>query len=242
MTKKIFKFMVVAAAVLSIASCKKDNPVELTDATVTFRKYNGGFYMKQDDSTALVATNITTYPYPKFAEKRGRVIYFDRKVSKTSIPGYKYTYDVSVNRYDSTMTKLPVASLGSHELDKEKYGDGEIGIYLTGVFPPSMVEDGYLSISFAFRGSGLNTHIMNLVTGADKDDPYVVYLHHDINGDERRDFEFNGMMAFPLAMLPDTGGKKVKLTLKWNSLMTGKEESTQFDYCSRKDWPDLKLL
>ena len=42
----------------------------------------------------------------------------------------------------------------------------------------------------------------------------------------------DGMVAFNLAQLPDTQGKVVDLTLKWNSFSG--EKSAKFKYCSRK--------
>ena len=44
--------------------------------------------------------------------------------------------------------------------------------------------------------------------------------------------EGDALVAFRLSDLPDTGGKTVKLTLKYKSF-TG-EKKVQFDYCSRK--------
>ena len=38
--------------------------------------------------------------------------------------------------------------------------------------------------------------------------------------------------SFNLDRLPDTEGKTVKLTLKWNSFSG--EKSAEFDYCTRK--------
>ena len=43
-------------------------------------------------------------------------------------------------------------------------------------------------------------------------------------------------MNFPLKSLPDTGGKTVKLTLKWYSSTQREMVEKQFDYCSRTDW------
>ena len=42
----------------------------------------------------------------------------------------------------------------------------------------------------------------------------------------------DGLVAFKLDGLPDTQGKTVKLTLKWNSFSG--EKSAEFDYCTRK--------
>lgn len=239
MTIKTKLILAAAIAVLSVASCKKTDPVTYYQAAVTLKQKDGTVYMRQDDSTALIASNISKYPYKDSKEHRVMVLFTTSfQKSKAGIPGFKNTYDIDVKAIDSTMTKKPVVSKGSEELDDKEYGTDPIGLYFNPTFPPTMVEDGYLSVTFAFRYGGSTVHAVNLVTGVNAEDPYTVELRHNAYNDFE-DYESTGnMIAFPLKDLPDTKGKTVKLTLKWKSLATGKTESVQFDYCTRNDWPE----
>ena len=63
------------------------------------------------------------------------------------------------------------------------------------------------------------------------DKPYEVVLHHNAAGDTRG-FIRDGLVAFRLNDLPDTQGKTVDLTLKWQSFSGMK--SVTFKYKSRK--------
>ena len=225
-------------ALLSVIciGCDKDDVTKFYDATVTLKPVpGGGFYMEQDDSTALYATNLIKYPYPDFPEKRALISYTDKKISSNKVAGYKYTYDVTMARIDTTRTQNPVPSLGSAFKDAQAYGDDAIGVFLNNVFPVTMIEDGYLSVSYEFLGSGTVPHTLNLVTNVNPEDPFEVELRHYDGGDAALR-EYAGMIAFPLKEL-DTHGDTVTLTLKWHSLATGHMASAQFKYCSRTDWP-----
>lgn len=241
MTRKIKFILAVAIAVLSLDSCNKNNqdPVTYYQASVTLKQKDGILYMRQDDSTALISSNLSKYPYAGSAEHRAMILFSTTfQKSKTSVSGFKNTYDIELKALDSTMTKKPVISKGTPALDEKAYGKDPVGLYFSPTFPPTMVEDGYLSITFAFRYGGNVIHSIDLVTGVDAEDPYTVELRHNANGDFE-DYESSGnMIAFPLKSLPDTKGKTVKLTLKWTSLATGQKESAQFDYCTRNDWPE----
>ena len=67
-----------------------------------------------------------------------------------------------------------------------------------------------------------------LVKGANS---YEVVLHHDAKGDVRGVVR-DGYVAFRLNDLPDTHGKTVDLTLKWQSFSGPK--SVKFKYKSRQ--------
>ena len=74
-------------------------------------------------------------------------------------------------------------------------------------------------------------HYVNLLTGVNPDDPYEVEFKHNAYGDVEGIWG-DALVAFRLSDLPDTEGKTVKITLKYNSFSG--EKSIQFDYCSRK--------
>lgn len=235
-------FLIFAAAA-GLSSCDKNNgkPTVYYQSTVTVKKTaDGGFYMKQDDTTALVPSNVTKYPFDeKTSEKRALVIFSVNEGAKvTPVPGYKYTYSVILNTLDTIYVKHPVPTQGSHVKDAEKYGNDHMGLYLTkDVFPTTMIEDGYLMMRFAFAGSGYVSHEFNLVTGGNSLNPYSVEVRHNAHADDPL-LDYNGIICFPLKSLPDTQGKTVDLTLVWNSMVSGQKDSTTFKYCSRTDWPD----
>ena len=114
-------------------------------------------------------------------------------------------------------------SLG--QKDDETYGKDPVEIVRDWT---TVAEDGYLTLRFrTYFGDG-RTHVFNLVKG---DKPYEVVLHHNAMGDTRRIIR-DGLVAFRLNDLPDTQGKTVTITLKWQSFSSIK--SVQFKYKSRK--------
>lgn len=237
--KKILYIAAFLATALALAGCNKQNNDSWYYATVTCRPAaDGTFYMKLDDTTALVSSNITKYPYGKAAEKRATVFYsIDKKAPAIEISGYKRTYSVTLTSIDTLYAKKPVQSMGSFKEDSTAFGNNTISPVLVGnIFPPTMIEDGYLCISFNFYASGFVTHQMNLVTGVNPENPYEVELRHNACGDDPL-YEYRGHMEFPLKSLPDTQGRTVDLRLKWRDMYTGETSSTVFKYCSRTDWP-----
>lgn len=239
--KKTSLFIFIAAvATISVVSCKqKETPfVPYIDATVTFRPAEGGrYFLKQDDTTALIVKNtgFEEYPFPDGKEKRALITYSVNQKSTESVPGFKTTYDVHLYRIDTIYTKKPVVLKAGE--DPDSYGDAPIGLYIDkDLFPTTMIEDGYLCVMFEMPMSNIGiTHKINLLRGTDPEDPYTLELHHDMCGDAAV-FSQAYLVNFPLKDLPDTEGKTVKLTLKWYSLATLKDESVTFDYKSRTDW------
>ena len=71
-------------------------------------------------------------------------------------------------------------------------------------------------------------HELNLVKG---EGPYEVVLHHNAHGDTYGQMS-DGMIAFRLDQLPDTGDETVDLTVRWMSFSG--EKSATFKYRTRK--------
>ncbi|MDO5443604.1 MAG: NigD-like C-terminal domain-containing protein [Bacteroidia bacterium] len=239
--KKIFYLLALAAALTSCLGKEKEEYPDLKyyRATVTFRPMeNGSYYLKQDEQTALVVLNsdLKDYPFEDGKERRAYVEYSVDDDSQTGsrIDGFATTKEVSLIYADTIYTKDPV--FAEYD-DIEDYGDDPVGLYTTNEFWPSTcIEDGYLSISFAMPvGFGGVTHTVDLLLGTDPDDPYKVRFMHDALNDSRFETQ-DCLVNFPLKDLPDTNGETVDLTLVWNSLVSGEEESVKIKYCSRKDW------
>ena len=95
----------------------------------------------------------------------------------------------------------------------------------------SIAEDGYLTLRFRTRWGGKVKHVLNLVATPDKDNAYKVTLYHDAKGDLFGRWG-DGLIAFRLAGLPDTGKKYVLLTLEWESY-SGKKIA-RFKYATRE--------
>ena len=229
-----FKWLAIAAAVLSLAACKLDEDsfdpsIMNPSALVTVKPSADGssFVMQVDDKTILHAVNYTKSP---FGTKEVRALVNYRTPKDDEIQqGSQYgngTDIVYVNWMDSILTKKAVPSTGD---DFILYGNDPVEI--VGDWT-TVVEDGYITLRFRTNWNPGTVHRVNLVTGSDPDDPYKVVFHHDAGGDwvgETGD----GLVAFRLDGLPDTAGKSVDLTLEWQSFSGRK--TAKFKYCTRVD-------
>ena len=243
--KNTFKIIAIAAMTVLGASCSKINSDDKNtpiNATVTFRLLEGGkYYMKVDEANALIPTNknLQEYPFTPAKEKRALISGFLNNQEVDAVPGMMSTQSVVVTKMDTIRIKQPV------KYDKAKdseYGHDPIGLYLSdsNTFPFTMTEDGYLNLCFAINLAasleGNVAHDINLLTGINPSDPYEVEVRHNANGDIQNGKKTSFIVCFPLNSLPDTEGKVVNLKLKWNSLATGKTETVEIPYISRKDW------
>ena len=127
------------------------------------------------------------------------------------------------------LTKQTVASEGA-EKDAEKYGSDPVEII--DAFP-TVCEDGYLTLRFRALWSRFNyiKHEVNLVTGVDPSDPYLVEFRHNDHGDIK-EIPTEAYVAFRLNQLPDTEGKTVKLKVRYNA-PSGKTKTIEFNYKTR---------
>ncbi len=177
-------------------------------------------YLQLDDKTTLFPTNMKQSP---FGDKEVRAL-----VNCVATGGNSAKYDkaVYVNWIDSILTKPAIA--WTEGMDVAQYGSDPVEIVKDWV---TIAEDGYLTLRFRTVWAGGKAHWINLLTGVNKDNPYEVRLCHNAYG-ETTGRTADALVAFSLKNLPDTEGKTVKLTLKWNSFSG--EKSVEFDYCTRK--------
>jgi len=220
-------FASIALVPMLFQSCLKDNDNNTwqyiyPNATVTVKPAGDSFYMQLDENTTMVATNMDKAPFG------GKEIRALLNFTEEEAPHDGYDKAVKVNWIDSILTKKTVPA--PLEGEKDEYGNDPVEIYNDWI---TYVEDGYITLHFTtVWGSNNVKHGVNLVTGTNPDNPYEVVFRHNAFGDTcgtRRD----GIVAFRLDQLPDTEGKTVKITLKWNSFSG--EKSTTFDYRTRKD-------
>ena len=220
---------IISASLISWSCMKNDGPyydmsIYYPNAVVTVKPLDdkgSSFYMQLDDNTTLKPLNITASPY-KEKEVRAFVNY---RVIEDGDAG-DYDQAVNIIWIDSLRTKTMAPDLGDR--NETEYGSDPVEI-IKGF--PTVVEDGYMTLGFVTYTSG-----------------YVVEFRHDAHGDNYGNLA-EGYVAFRLdeiegedgitAGLPDTEGKTVKLTLKWNSIRNG-ARSVQFDYCTRKSSGEIE--
>ncbi|MBQ8071759.1 MAG: NigD-like N-terminal domain-containing protein [Bacteroidales bacterium] len=240
MKKTFFYNLIVLAAVGSAAltSCKlSDADPEMADlvypdALVTVKPDadGTGFHMQLDDETVLIPSNLTKSPY---GDKEVRALVNYKKAEENDISSSNsYAGDdkrevVYVNWLDSILTKKMAIDLG-REKNISTYGTDPVEIVNDWV---TVAEDGYLTLRFRTVWGGGITHIVNLVQTVDGDNAYHVTFYHNANGDIYGQTA-DGLVAFRLDRLPDTGDKTVDLVLEWNSFM-GKKTAV-FKYSTRK--------
>ena len=178
--------------------------------------------MQLDDSTTLKAVNLKKSP---FGTKEVRAL---ANISYANADAGEYDKSVFINWIDSILTKNTAPDLNEENI--AAYGNDPVEIVKDWV---TIAEDGYLTLRFRSRWDPyLNkSHLVNLVASSDPSNPYEVTFYHNAFGDVNGVFG-DGIVAFNLAQLPDTQGKVVDLTLKWNSFSG--EKSAKFKYCSRK--------
>lgn len=226
MKKLHFTFMLVGILFTSFTfqSCSNDDDdysKAYPNALVTVKSLSdSSCYLQLDDNSTLKPVNLSKSPFGT-KEVRALVNYTET----TDNPG-TYTKAVNVNWIDSIRTKMTVPTQGSD--NDKKFGNDPIEIMKDWV---TIVEDGYLTLRFRTLWGGYTVHYINLLTGVNPENPYDVELRHNANGDTSTR-EGDGLIAFNLKDLPDTGGKTVKLKINWKSFSGNK--SVEFDFCSRK--------
>lgn len=223
--KRLFFYafgFIIALSSLALYSCDNDDvepSIRYPNALVTIKTNSstGQIYFQLDDSTTILPTNIKESTYGK-KELRALTNF---KVQEGQSGHYSKT--AYVNWVDTILTKNMAQSFG--DKNKEKYGDDALEIVKDWT---TVVEDGYITLRFrTYFGNNIK-HAINLVKG---DNPYEVVLYHNAFGDAKG-YVSDGLVAFSLKDLPDTQGKTVDLTLKWQSFSGMK--SVKFKYTTRK--------
>lgn len=178
-------------------------------------------YLQLDDSTTLRPVNMSASP---FGEKEVRAL---ANIRFSDESPQEYDRAVFVNWIDSILTKPMAPNLGEEENDRT-YGNDPVEILKDWV---TIAEDGYLTLRFATEWGNGKAHFVNLISTQNPENAYEVEFRHNAFGDTDGRMD-DALVAFRLDGLPDTQGKTVKLTLKWNSFSG--EKSAEFDYCTRK--------
>lgn len=218
-----FLILGMVLGTFSLQSCLDDDKTDYStnypNALVTIKTNSttGQVYFQLDDETTILPTNKNISTYGK---KELRAL-TNIKIQDGKTEGYSKS--AHVNWVDTILTKQMAPTLGVK--NEDVYGKDPVEIVKDWT---TIVEDGYLTLRFrTYFGNG-KKHVMNLVKG---DKPYEVVLHHNASGDTKGLIR-DGLVAFRLSDLPDTQGKTVDLTLKWQSFSGVK--TVTFKYKSRK--------
>lgn len=221
---KKLKFLSLALIALmmvgSFTSCDTDGEYTIGDiypsALVTVKPYpdNSRCFFQLDNTTTLYPVNITGLPY---GNKPVRAL-----INYLAIDDDPKDCDraVRVVWMDEILTKQPVQH---GNLTQEFLGNDPLEIVKDWV---TLVEDGFLTLRFRTLTSGIGvTHTLNLVVGANPENPYEVRLRHNA-GEDTSGYMADGLVAFDLSSLPKSDNPNQKIKLVWDSF-TG-EKSTEF--------------
>ena len=206
-----------------LQSCTDDDDfdanINYPNALVTIKtdSSTGQVYLQLDSSTTILPSNMKSSPY---GNKELRAI-ANLKIQDGQ-SGH-YSKSAFVNWIDTILTKPMSPDLGQN--NDKTYGTDPVEIVNDWT---TIVEDGYITLRFRTYFGTQTKHVMSLVKG---DNPYEIELHHNAVGDTRGVVR-DGLIAFRLNDLPDTQGKAVDLTLKWQSFSGPK--SVKFKYTSRQ--------
>ena len=219
MTK--LRFFSLAAAftlsALALTSCD-DNDCDwdysrLPTALVTVYPEETGFFLQLDDRTRLVPTNMTASPY---GDKVVRALVNFTEQEKTGDD----VRNVHINWIDSIRTKKPVVSVG--EEDNAVYGNDPVEIIRDWV---TVAEDGFLTLRFRTIWGGTQTHVVNLLSGVNPDNPLEFTLKHNAAGDTMGSMG-DALIAFDLNDILKEHEDEVTIKLNWTSFSGPK--STEF--------------
>lgn len=227
--KKLMTALSLIAAAVCMQSCDTDDDhsyiIDPTmpryNALVTVKPNadNTAVYLQLDDSTTVFPLNLGKSPFGAKEMRALTALAF----AKDNTAGYDKT--ATVLRLDSILTKPMAQSLGT-EKNAAAYGTDPVEMVKDWV---SIAEDGYLTLRFRTNWDGKAKHWVNLVA-ADPQKPYDLTFYHSAQGDANS-YTADGLVAFSLDQLPDTGGKTVSLTLHWNSFSG--EKTATFKFRSR---------
>lgn len=225
--KKFFMMTIASlfAGAMLLSSCSDDDdkyyyPPSMMRGLVTVNPVDGGksFTMRLDSATVLAPQNISMSPYGS------KVVRALVDFIPTDATQRADTVAVNIIRMDSILTKPLAKDLGDQ--NATTYGTDAVDINLGSWV--TIAEDGFLTLRFNTYWGGQQKHWVNLV--ADTNNPYSLTFYHSSNNDQKV-YPADGIVAFDLSSLPDTNGKTVDLTLKWNSF--NGERTTTFKYKSK---------
>ena len=198
--------MLTAMSLFGFSACQDDDDYSLDKFAIeimTVVPDGDTYYLRRDNGEKLwpFATNCPGYNSSK---TRAQVNY---TMLSDSIPGF--SHGIKINWIENILTKNISPYRGAE--NDSIYGTDPVKIIAMNI------GDGYLNIRFAanFGNTGVK-HLISLIQDQEVNTPYALELRHQAYGDNAL-YAAEGLVAFDLSSLLNTGGQTVELTIKVNT-------------------------
>lgn len=198
--------LVITMSLFGLNACQDDDYYSLDKFAIeimTVVPDGDTYYLRRDNGEKLwpFATNCPGYNSSK---TRAQVNY---TMLSDSIPGF--SHGIKINWIENILTKNISPYRGAE--NDSIYGTDPVKIIAMNI------GDGYLNIRFAanFGNTGVK-HLISLIQDQEVNTPYALELRHQAYGDNAL-YAAEGLVAFDLSSLLNTGGQTVELTIKVNT-------------------------
>lgn len=198
--------LVITMSLFGLNACQDDDDYSLDKFAIeimTVVPDGDTYYLRRDNGEKLwpFATNCPGYNSSK---TRAQVNY---TMLSDSIPGF--SHGIKINWIENILTKNISPYRGAE--NDSIYGTDPVKIIAMNI------GDGYLNIRFAanFGNTGAK-HLISLIQDQEVNTPYALELRHQAYGDNAL-YAAEGLVAFDLSSLLNTGGQTVELTIKVNT-------------------------
>ena len=237
MMKHMHRACVALAAVLTAVGCAKYmgdvqlDPFDSSKFTLedseqslaigTLGSKDGDRYVKLSESTCSKVMN------PDAVEdiKDGTRVFLEFRYVVASLWSSSYTDAILVE----WASPIDVGSVAAKTFDyaTKSGADNPVGIIQDWM---TSLEDGFVTLHYSIPSSGHAQHTFSLYP---TESPYAFRLVHDAHGDTKGSLT-DGIVCFEVsALLPETGGEKVELSLVYIDL-NNTEKRLTVEYCSPK--------
>lgn len=198
--------LAITMSLFGLNACQDDDDYSLGKFAIeimTVVPDGDTYYLRRDNGEKLwpFATNCPGYNSSK---TRAQVNY---TMLSDSIPGF--SHGIKINWIENILTKNISPYRGAE--NDSIYGTDPVKIIAMNI------GDGYLNIRFAanFGNTGVK-HLISLIQDQEVNTPYALELRHQAYGDNAL-YAAEGLVAFDLSSLLNTGGQTVELTIKVNT-------------------------
>lgn len=198
--------LVITMSLFGLNACQDDDDYSLDKFAIeimTVVPDGSTYYLRRDNGEKLwpFATNCPGY---NFSKTRAQVNY---TMLSDSIPGF--SHGIKINWIENILTKNISPYRGAE--NDSIYGTDPVKIIAMNI------GDGYLNIRFAANfGNTVVKHLISLIQDQEVNTPYALELRHQAYGDNAL-YAAEGLVAFDLSSLLNTGGQTVELTIKVNT-------------------------
>lgn len=204
--KYTWLMLTMTMSLFGLSACQDDDDYSLDKFAIeimTVVPDGSTYYLRRDNGEKLwpFATNCPGY---NFSKTRAQVNY---TMLSDSIPGF--SHGIKINWIENILTKNISPYRGAE--NDSIYGTDPVKIIAMNI------GDGYLNIRFAanFGNTGVK-HLISLIQDQEVNTPYALELRHQAYGDNAL-YAAEGLVAFDLSSLLNTGGQTVELTIKVNT-------------------------